>query len=183
MLIAAAGGQTKILKYLLGSGASVDYVDDNGMTALQYASLSGFKDCVQLLLDANAEVNAVSEVVGTPLCIAVGKERFRIVELLLDQRANIEAPGGEFGSALHIACSSGEGICNSLLQRNPRVYMHRKVDLDRLEKYFAQPLSAAFDEPLPVAASEPAKSKSRLVVKSINCAPAGLVLEGAIRTV
>lgn len=108
MLKAAAEGQTPRIIYLLSLGVDLDHSDDNGLTALHHASFSGFEDAAKALLDAGADVNASSEVCGTPLCVAALKARRNVVDLLIRYRADVLASGGWLGSVLHSACASGD---------------------------------------------------------------------------
>ncbi|WP_157278241.1 ankyrin repeat domain-containing protein [Methyloversatilis thermotolerans] len=63
---AAAQGHLRIVDQLIGAGARVDAVDDNGCTALAAASWRGHLDVMRSLLDAGASVSA-----GSPACPAL----------------------------------------------------------------------------------------------------------------
>jgi len=45
------------LKAVLNKGCIVDTLDQNNLTALYYACLTGKKECVKILLDHNASPN------------------------------------------------------------------------------------------------------------------------------
>ena len=68
LLKAAAEGQTVRVNRLLRLGVNVDFCDEDGMTALHHAVLSGFEDTVQTLLDVGRAVNAERGKYGTQLC-------------------------------------------------------------------------------------------------------------------
>lgn len=109
---------------------NLDYHDDDGLTALHHAVLSGFEDTVHTLIDAGADVNAVSEKYGTPLCLAALKARNNVVALLLEARASVHGPGGWLGSALHCASSVGDvSTVELLMEKGAKPNELRKVHL------------------------------------------------------
>lgn len=60
----------------LSEGASTDYTDDGGFTALHVAVAQGSLDCVQLLLQHGADSRRRTFLVRLPNCAA-----FRILQL------------------------------------------------------------------------------------------------------
>ncbi|OQN99997.1 hypothetical protein B0A48_14202 [Cryoendolithus antarcticus] len=109
LLRAAAEGQTPRVRHLLNLEADFDYRDDLDLTALHHAVLSGFEDVVSLLLQRGADVNSPSLNVGTPLILAVLKQRSNVVKLLLSTRGiNVDAVVGNLGSAMHCAAWCGD---------------------------------------------------------------------------
>lgn len=118
LLIAAAEGQRPRLNYLLTRGVNLDWSDNQGFTGLHHASLSGFEDVVQILLEAGADVNAQSLDFGTPLCLAALRGRENVVKLLLDYRANLSKAGLWVGTPLHCACFVGSVEVASILLEN-----------------------------------------------------------------
>lgn len=108
----------QLIKLLLANGAKVDQLSDWG-TALHVACHEGMVETVHLLLDHDADVNAVGGKFGTPLQAAVtsldggwgtedalAHEReliLEIVELLLKRGAEINQMGGKYGTALQAA--------------------------------------------------------------------------------
>ena len=83
---AAANGHTqRVLRLIAKAGVKLDKPDLNGMTALHHACLSGFRDTMEAILKAGARIDSESPVYGTPLCLAVLKER----EDLVDELHNI----------------------------------------------------------------------------------------------
>jgi cytohesin len=73
---------------------------------------------VEALLAHGVDVNALSDVYGTPICLAAAKGRDNVFRILLNARANIHANAGGFGSLLHAACCSGDvEIVKALLER------------------------------------------------------------------
>ena len=54
---------------LLGAGADVDAANEDGDTALMFASLRGCAALIELLLDAGADVNARNKARGSRACV------------------------------------------------------------------------------------------------------------------
>lgn len=52
LILAAAGGHTKVVRWLINRGADVDAADAEGRTALIHAADRGDVKMMQLLLDA-----------------------------------------------------------------------------------------------------------------------------------
>ncbi|KAK4077056.1 uncharacterized protein Triagg1_4023 [Trichoderma aggressivum f. europaeum] len=108
----------QLIELLLSNGAKVNRLSDWG-TALHVACHEGMIETIQLLLDHDADVNAIGGRFGTPLQAAVtsmglrlttkdtlAREReliLEIVELLLERGAEINQKGGKYGTALQAA--------------------------------------------------------------------------------
>jgi ankyrin repeat protein len=68
---------------------------------LHRAVLSGHEDVVQILLEAGADVNAMSDDYGTPLCLAALKGVDDTVKILLGYRAKADVTTKKVGAPLH----------------------------------------------------------------------------------
>lgn len=124
-----------MLRLLAKAGVKLDKPDVNGMTALHHACLSGFCDTVEAILKPGARIDVESPVYGTPLCLAVLKEREDLVDELLHQRADPNAPGGQLGSALHAACHVGnERLVLALIEHGARVDLVRIIRWQNVSK-------------------------------------------------
>jgi hypothetical protein len=75
--------------------------------ALYYASLLGLKKMVQMLMDAEADVNAQGGHFGNALQAASAEGHEKVVQMLMDAEADVNAQGGHFGNALHAASHRG----------------------------------------------------------------------------
>ena len=93
-----------MLEKLLTSGTAVNSRDQEGRTALSHAAEAGSKECVRLLLDSGAAVNAAAGIVKgnylkrhesgrIPLHWAAISGQVEVVTLLLDRGARIESKG------------------------------------------------------------------------------------------
>jgi ankyrin repeat protein len=121
LLRAAKAGDGAQLRALLASGSDVnmrsDVSSDWGKTALMEASIRGYADLVQALVDARADVNARDDYGETPLMFASGKGHAAIVGLLLKAGADVNAQTPSGSSALILAAKRGElAVVRLLLQ-------------------------------------------------------------------
>ena len=112
------------VRSLLDQGANPNAKDSEiEATALLRASSRGHRDCVQLLCERGADVNAKDKEGMTALHRAVVRGNIAVVQLLWKQGANIEANEDRFGNtALINAAGSGKNqIAVILLQAGANV--------------------------------------------------------------
>lgn len=115
ILTAAHDGDIERLLQLLNAD-SIKERDSGGFTALHYASIEGHSECVKLLLDHGAEVDAVDTTRwGTPLHYASYHHRTNCVQILLDHNADINARNVYLETPLHESCASGAFHCAEML--------------------------------------------------------------------
>ncbi|XP_006859378.1 PREDICTED: cortactin-binding protein 2 [Chrysochloris asiatica] len=113
---AAAQGNVTLLSMLLNEeGLDIHYSCEDGHSALYSAAKNGHTDCVRLLLNAEAQVNAADKNGFTALCAAAAQGNVKCVELLIAYHANIHhaADGGQ--TPLYLACKNGNKECIKLL--------------------------------------------------------------------
>ena len=80
-------GRAAPLMFLIENGADVNLCKDNGVGPLFKAAQRGFGNCVKVLIEAKADLNAISHTGATPLLIAASSSR-NCVKLLLDAGAD-----------------------------------------------------------------------------------------------
>lgn len=80
---AASAGSVDRLRELLKDGADADMKDEEGRTALHFASGYGELECMEALLDAGADINAVDENKNTALHYSAGYGNIEATELLV----------------------------------------------------------------------------------------------------
>ena len=115
--VAAEDGDAHMVQALLAVGASVDFENEWGWTALQFASANGRAECVRLLLEAGADANYMGARIQEsgepwypPLCLAAirsGRRSMKCMEYLLKFGARIDQRSDEGLSALHHAADFG----------------------------------------------------------------------------
>jgi ankyrin repeat protein len=114
--LAALLGHEKVLELVLPEVRSnVNLADENGQTALGWASTFGHLEVVKLLLVVGADVTAEGgEYTGTALQQASMGGHEQVVQLFLD--AGVDVNAGKFGTALSFASASGhEQVVQQLL--------------------------------------------------------------------
>lgn len=97
------GEWMKVMRLLIGRGASVEARDARNKTPLHCAAGSGVVSAVRLLLDHGADTEARDDNGATPLHIAVHRGHVEAMLLLLERGANTEARDGDGAAPLHTA--------------------------------------------------------------------------------
>lgn len=103
---ASKGNYIKVIT-LLSKGADVNKKDNNGWTALHWASRYGYLNIVETLLAHNADVSARNFLKETPLHKAIMSEYPKIAELLIANGADVHAKNYHGWTALHSASHYG----------------------------------------------------------------------------
>jgi ankyrin repeat protein len=81
----------------------VNVKDKRGFTPLHWASISGHKEAVELLIDNGADVNAMRGGGGTPLSYAASWGHEEIVELLIANGADVNVKDAFSETPLDVA--------------------------------------------------------------------------------
>ncbi|RMZ87896.1 hypothetical protein DV736_g4876, partial [Chaetothyriales sp. CBS 134916] len=127
-------GHENILELMLQQKEdyNIDESDQNGRTALIWASDYGYVKVVQMLLehgaDINAQggyyadVNAQGGLYGNALQAASDSGHEKVVQMLLERGADVNAQGGYYGNALQAASEGGhEKVVQMLLEHGADV--------------------------------------------------------------
>ena len=80
-------------------------------TPLHLASKHGDLQCIELLLDRQADVNAHNHWHETPLHVASKHGHHQCIELLLDRHAHVDTGAGSAYTPLHLASKNGHNQC------------------------------------------------------------------------
>ena len=80
------------MAYLINRKANVEIRDERGFTPLHLAVTAGRIAIVRLLVNAGADVNAISSSGATPLALALKNRHREIAAFLSGARANGELP-------------------------------------------------------------------------------------------
>ena len=104
---------------LLDHKAEVDARDDNGMTPLLVAALSGHREIAALLLDHGADREARDSAGGaTPLYQAAAWGRTGVVELLIGRGADVNARNHAGRTPLGAALAGGSADAARILREH-----------------------------------------------------------------
>ncbi|XP_045445891.1 ankyrin repeat and MYND domain-containing protein 2 [Melitaea cinxia] len=123
----AQGDLTEFKNILAQHKGSVDFFDENGMTALQHAAYKGNKEMVQLLLDRGADVNSGKhEYNYTALHFGALSGNSEVCKLLLDAGAKPTATNSVGRTASQMAAFVGNhhtvATINNYIPRNEISY-------------------------------------------------------------
>ncbi|XP_033058987.1 protein phosphatase 1 regulatory subunit 16A isoform X1 [Trachypithecus francoisi] len=97
LLEAAARNDLEEVCQFLGSGVSPDLANEDGLTALHQCCIDDFREMVQQLLEAGANINACDSECWTPLHAAATCGHLHLVELLI---ASMHPPAKRAGLGL-----------------------------------------------------------------------------------
>ena len=95
LALATENGHQGIVKQLIASGANVRCRDNQAYTPLHRAIFRDQKEIAEMLLDANADTEAIdADNCLTPLLTAIAVNSYDLCRLLVQKRADIEATTG-----------------------------------------------------------------------------------------
>jgi ankyrin repeat protein len=130
-LQAVVEGQLLRGRNFLRIGVDLDETGSSDLTILHRAVLSGHKDVVLALLDAGADVNAMSDDFGTPLCLAALKGLEDTVGVILKYRAKADVTTKKVGAPLHCCILSlGDHTTTLMALMNAGARVNTEATLD-----------------------------------------------------
>jgi len=83
--MAVRNGHVQVASLLLQHGAEWDGADSSSNTPLHHAAAYGWRECIELLIKAGADINAENSWRVTPINIAMLKNHEGIVKLFLEK--------------------------------------------------------------------------------------------------
>lgn len=117
-LKAARQGDMRQLESLLQRGASLNYHDQYGLTALHAAAVKGHKDVVLMLSEAGLDLECQDKEGHVPLHMAVEGGDIETVQVLVDKGVNLNAMNKRGATPLYMARVWGyDDICELLISR------------------------------------------------------------------
>lgn len=120
LMIACLYGRPHNVRVLLSGNNSVEVntKSKEGMTAINYAALSGNIECLKILLDNGAKIETTGKMRMTPLICAASKGHLEAVKYLLENGAKINAKDKLKRNSLILAVRNGHlHIATILLRR------------------------------------------------------------------
>ncbi|KAK8384928.1 hypothetical protein O3P69_014475 [Scylla paramamosain] len=107
LMRAAMGNRLGMARVLLDIGASVDFMNEEGWTALHVAAKHDAADVAEALLDAGADMEARSNSGRTPLAMACNQRKLTVAKKLLERGADTSTRDGTGWALLHQAARGG----------------------------------------------------------------------------
>ncbi len=130
LMVAAATGETDIVKTLLRGGADPNHKDNLECTTLNLAVVNKQADAVRALVAGGADVNAPGTYGSTPFLLACEQGAIEIARFLIDAGADVTVRDRNGDTAVSLAELYGRREILSLLQdySNPKSVMRRISD-------------------------------------------------------
>ncbi|GMY08278.1 serine/threonine-protein phosphatase 6 regulatory ankyrin repeat subunit B-like [Fagus crenata] len=118
VLMAARRGELEHLESLLQKGATMNYCDQYGLTALHAAAIKGHRDAVLMLVKFGLDLECKDNEGHAPLHLAVEGGSLETVEVLVDKGADVNAKTMKGVTPLFIARAMGyDDISEFLVSR------------------------------------------------------------------
>lgn len=115
LLAAAYDGDYEKVDSLITLRVNVNFVNDDGVTALMYAAESGYIKIAELLINNGALIDTFSWNGRTPLIASTRAGNFDMSELLIRSEADIDAKDIYKSSALHYSVSNSDYYMTDML--------------------------------------------------------------------
>uniref|UniRef100_A0A915HFM0 KAP NTPase domain-containing protein n=1 Tax=Romanomermis culicivorax TaxID=13658 RepID=A0A915HFM0_ROMCU len=115
LIVAAKGQHVEIVELLLTVNPNVNTLDQDGMTALAYATQAANAKLTEMLLEAGAYVNIVDRKKESILMKAVKSGQLDVVKVLLAKYADVDAQDDDGRTALHLSIDKGHSDILALL--------------------------------------------------------------------
>ena len=113
---AAKEGDIEAIRMLVSTGADVNEAQGDGMTGLHWAALTGSAEIAAVLIDAGADISAVTRIGGhTPLHVASRAGYAPVVQALLTAGARSNEVTSTGVTPLHFAAAAGSADAVQLL--------------------------------------------------------------------
>lgn len=136
LLVARETGDAAMAKLLLENGAEVDARDKYGATPLELAAWRGFREVVDLTLDAEATIPDGDRDVAALTMFATEKGLGRLFGILAERGADLNITNQTGGTLLHSAAEGGAMEIVELL-------LAREFDIEQRDTYGWRPLHYA----------------------------------------
>ena len=145
LAMAADHGLVEAVTELIGLGANVNWVNEDGADALKYAAAKGHVECMELLINAGANPALFDHEGYSAIHNAVDKQHHDVVVKLLDAGVDVDlriksqAPSAVAGTTpLHWACAN-------LDEEMVKILVEGGADINALSGKASTPLSYVYD--------------------------------------
>lgn len=124
---AATADKPKMVKFLIDKGANIHELvkqeSRDGYTALHLAASSYHNtESAKHLIEAGADLEALTSTQNTPLLLAAGRDT-KLAKLLIEKKANIHAVNKKGKTPLHKAvCTPDVGLINLLIEKGANIH-------------------------------------------------------------
>ncbi len=137
LLLAISSRHPELANWLLDQGADPTIARNNGVTALHYSALRGYRDLIERLVALGLGVNVQTNAQSTPLLHASGNSHTAATLKLLELGANTEL-ANDYGRTplLNVARESGDASMARLL-------VSRGANVDALDIFDDSPIVLA----------------------------------------
>jgi ankyrin repeat protein/Ca2+-binding EF-hand superfamily protein len=116
---AAFFGKPLVIRVLVGrkvSGVN-DVSNENGKRPVHWAAQRGQVECMEVLLDLGADIEALTDDGLTPLHLAAAHGRVALIDVLLKAGANVDAVAPDGRTVLHFAVQEGDGTTIGMIMK------------------------------------------------------------------
>ncbi|QQR49186.1 ankyrin repeat domain-containing protein [bacterium] len=108
---------------------NINTPDEDGLTPLHYAAYFSHLECIDILLQHGAKVNALNRYECTPLHLAAGKKSIDCLKLLVEHGATINHQDIDLWTPLHKAAVWGQLECvQYLVEKGANIFATTNTD-------------------------------------------------------
>ena len=119
LIISKKGDKEKLLELISSNKININYQNENGWSALHFASNEGSSKIVDILIKSKIDVNLKTNEKKTALHISCFRGYFDISKLLIENGATINVRDNEKNLPIHICASQGhDELINYILEKN-----------------------------------------------------------------
>ena len=124
--LAAAKGQTDVVRKLIDEGVNINLQNHVGNTALSLAAYKGHTDIVRILIDKNANLDLQNEYGNTALLWAISYGQTDIARTLIKKGANLTLRDKSGNTALSLALLKKNQVIISLIESSRPTHSNKR---------------------------------------------------------
>jgi ankyrin repeat protein len=133
-------GKDEILRLMMDNNVDMNLAGDDGLAALSFATVQGYKSMVKMLLSPSSGTNINQKDVHgcTALHYAAEMEDDQITKMLIESGADVDGLDDEGSSPLHKAAAMGR-------KANVRLLLNANANIEAIDEEGITPLRRAFE--------------------------------------